>query len=464
MRAAASLPISPPISPPASVWPAGMVDAAFLHDPYPAYRALREAGPVHWSEDFFQGAWLLTRHADVEFALRDPRFSAQRTGGWVKRIDAADAGRAARRAVAGQRLFEHLFARAMVFLDAPDHARIRRVMAAGFHPAAIRALAPQIEALAAEILDGLAGREAFDFIEAVARPLPSRVIALLLGVERADEARFIAWSEDLAAFIGAPQPSADALLRAQRSLLELVRYFEDLLPVRRAAPGQDLVSRLVLAEQAGLIRSDAELLAQCAMLLFAGHETTRNLLGNGLHTLLSHPAQWAQLCARPALLPGALRELLRFESPVQYTGRRVARELQLHGHTLRRGELVIALSGAANRDPARYADPDVFDITRRDGSHLSFGSGPHVCIGAGLSMLEAEIVLRQLMQRWPGLRLTGATPQWNGNAALRGLACLPVCIDPAGLAALGDVPCPRREDTAVSQATAAPCAAGVLAL
>ncbi len=449
---------------PAPVWPAGMIDAAFLQDPYPAYRALREAGPVHWSEDFFQGAWLLSRHADVEFALRDPCFSAQRTGGWVKRIDAAGAGRAARRALAGERLFEHLFARAMVFLDAPDHARIRRVMAAGFHPATIRALAPQIEALTAEVLDGLAGRDGFDFIEAVARPLPSRVIALLLGVERADEARFIAWSEDLAAFIGAPRPSPDALLRAQRSLLELVRYFEALLPARRAAPGQDLVSRLVLGEQAGLIRTDAELLAQCAMLLFAGHETTRNLLGNGLYTLLSHPTQWAQLRASPELMPGALRELLRYESPVQYTGRRVARELQLHGHTLRRGELVIALTGAANRDPARYADPDVFDITRRDGSHLSFGSGAHVCIGAGLSMLEAEIVLRQVMQRWPALRLTAATPQWNGNAALRGLASLPLCADPAGPAALARDPSPRGDDTAVGQAAAAQCAAGVLAL
>lgn len=411
----------------ASTTPVGIVDSAFLHDPYPAYRALREAGPLHWSEDFFQGAWLLTRHADVEFALRDSRFSAQRTGGWVKRIDTADTDRATRRAVAGQRVFEHLFARAMVFLDAPDHARVRRVVAAGFHPAAIRALAPRIEALASEILDGLEGQDGFDFIEAVARPLPSRVIALLLGVDRADETRFIAWSEDLAAFIGAPRPSSDQLFRAQRSLLELVRHFEALLPARRAAPGQDLVSRLVLAEQQqGLIRTDAELLAQCAMLLFAGHETTRNLLGNGLHTLLSHPAQWARLREDPELMPGALRELLRYESPVQYTGRRVVAEMELHGQVLRRGDLVIALTGAANRDPARYGNPDAFDITRRDGSHLSFGSGPHVCIGAGLSLLEADIVLRAVMQRWPNLSLAQPRVEWNGNAALRGLVRLPV--------------------------------------
>jgi cytochrome P450 len=401
-------------------------DQAFLQDPYPTYRTLREAGPVHWRDDVFQGAWLLTRHADVELALRDPRFSSQRTGGWVKRIPGiADAFRGAR-AQSGLDAFQRLFGSAMVFVDGAEHQRLRKAMAAGFHPSLIRALRPEVERLTDELLDALDGQAGFDFIAAVARPLPSRVIGLLLGIARKDEARFMAWSDDLAAFIGALQPSAEQLRAAQRSLLQMVRYFEALLPARRSAPGADLVSRLAQAEAAGELRADGELVAQCAMLLFAGHETTRNLLGNGLYTLLSHPAQWEHLRAHQDSMALAVRELLRYDSPVQYTGRRVAAEMTLHGQTLRRGDLVLAMIGAANRDPDRFADPDTFDINRRAGSHLSFGSGPHICIGAGLSLLEAEVVLGALLRRWPALGLSGSALRWNENAGLRGLAQLQV--------------------------------------
>lgn len=405
-------------------------DAAFLHDPYPAYAQLRAAGPVLWRDDVFQGAWVLARHQDVELALRDPRFSSQRTGGWVKRIPGVDASFAGRRAQAGLDAFQRLFGSALVFLDGAEHRRVRQAMAAGFHPTLIRTLRPEVERLTDELLDGLDARAGFDFIAAVARPLPSRVIAHLLGIDRADEARFMAWSDDLAAFIGALQPTAAQLRDAQRSLLQMVRYFDALLPARRAAPGDDLVSRLLAAEDAGALRQDGELLAQCAMLLFAGHETTRNLLGNGLYTLLAHPHAWARLRADEAGMTLAVRELLRYDSPVQYTGRRVAADLTLHGTTLRRGDLVIALIGAANRDPDRFPDPDTFDIGRRAGSHLSFGSGAHVCIGAGLSLLEADVVLRAVLRRWPtlALRFGGAAPRWNGIAGLRGLAALPVSV------------------------------------
>jgi len=401
-------------------------DDAFLRDPYPTYRAWRDAEPVLWRDEAFQGAWILTRHADVEFALRDPRFSSQRTGGWVKRIAGADARPRRSRAQAALEDFQRMFARAMVFLDAPDHRRVRRAMAAGFHPSMVRALASQVEHLANELLDPLDARAGFDFIQAVARPLPSRVIGLVLGIDRRDEDEFVAWSEALATFIGALQPSLEQLGAARHALLQMVRYFDALVPLRRCAPGTDLVSRLVQAEAAGELRADGELAVQCAMLLFAGHETTRNLLGNGLHTLLSHRRQWDRLRAEPASMPAALREILRYDSPVQYTGRRVACQLTLHGHTLRRGDLVLAMIGAANRDPDRFADPDTFDIGRREGSHLSFGIGPHVCIGAGLALLEAEVTLRDVMRRWPALRLADSSPQWNGNAGLRGLARMTV--------------------------------------
>jgi cytochrome P450 len=395
-----------------------IINAAFLADPYPMYRAVRETGPIHRSEEFFGGAWLLTRHADVEAVLRDPvRFSAQRTGGWVKGNEATPGE------LAG---FQQVFARALLFLDAPDHTRLRKLMNAGFRPALLQQLVPHIEQVVTELLDDVEGLPVFDFMQAVARPLPVRVIARLMGIETAQHDGVMAWSHDLAAFIGAPTLTRELARGAQTSLLAMTRYFEELLPNKRRKPGDDLVSRLVQAEAAGEIEGGAELLAQCAMLLFAGHETTRNLLGNGLHALLNHPGQWQRLRQAPELIPGAVRELLRYDSPVQYTGRRVTTDLMLHGRLLRRGDLVVPLIGAANRDPACYPEPDTLNLARDNGPSLSFGSGPHVCIGAALTRMETEIVLRQLLRRWPEPRLANATPQWSGNPVYRGLVALPV--------------------------------------
>ena len=399
---------------------APFVDAAFLANPYPAYQALREAGPLHWSTEFFGGAWLLTRHADVEQVLRDPRFSAQRTGGWVTDREETKGE------LAG---FQQLFARAMLFLDAPDHTRIRKVLNAGFKPAQIQALEPFIAQTVAELLDAVGDAPGFDFMQAVARQLPTRVIAKMMGIEEAANADFAVWSDDLAVFIGAPLATHSQARRAQASLLAMGRYFDQLLAERRNNPGDDLVSRLLQAEADGALLNHAELLAQCAMLLFAGHETTRNLLGNGLHALLAHPDQWQRLQNDPTLVPSAVRELLRFDSPVQYTGRRVAADLELHGQMLRRGDLVVPLIGAANRDPARHPEPDRLDVAGRDGASISFGSGAHICIGALLTRIEAEITLRQVLQRWPHLRLADGPPQWADNPAYRGLVALDVVTD-----------------------------------
>jgi len=322
--------------------------------------------------------------------------------------------------------FQQLFARAMLFLDAPDHRRIRQVLDAGFRPSALNSLVPRIERIVRERLDAADVHGGFDFMQAIARPLPAQVIATMMGIESQDHARFIAWSDDLAEFIGALRPTLDLARRAQTSLLGMCAYFEALLPQRRLEPGDDLVSRLLQGEREGQIHDGPELLAQCAMLLFAGHETTRNLLGNGLHALLAHPAQWQRLVREPALIPGAVRELLRYDSPVQYTGRRVATDVELHGQRLRRGDLVVALIAAANRDPRRFSDPDRLDVTRRPSAALSFGHGPHVCIGAALTLMEAEAVLGQVLQRLPQLQLTDGPPRRNGNPVYRGLTELPV--------------------------------------
>lgn len=287
-------------------------------------------------------------------------------------------------------------------------------------------LLPHIGRVINTLLDDVQDQDCFDFIEKVARPLPVHVMTALLGIERGQGNDFMAWSDDLALFIGTPQATRAQARRAQTSLLAMSDYFEILLAHKRQAPGDDLASRLVLAEARGEIEGGPELLAQCAKLLFAGHETTRHLLGSGLQTLLSHPAQWQRLQQDPALLPSAVRELLRFESPVQYTGRRVATDLVLHGQPLHRGELVLALIGAANRDPARYVQPDTLDITRNEGPSLAFGSGPHVCIGAALTRMEAQMVFGQLLKRWPDIRLAEAAPRWGNNPAYRRLVRLPV--------------------------------------
>jgi hypothetical protein len=398
-----------------------MIDDDFLENPYPTHGVLRDAGPIHRSDVFFGGAWLLTRYEDVEAMLRDPRFSARRTGGWVMH-----SGEGARGELKG---FQQLFSRAMLFLDAPDHPRIRRVLHAGFRPDALRDLRPHIEALVDELLDGVDARRGFDFMQQLARPLPARVIAKLMGVDADSDGRFVDWSDGLAAFIGAPRPTLEQARRAQASLLEMSRYFESCLASGGAQDG--LIGCLARAASDGTIADRTELIAQCAMLLFAGHETTRNLLGNGLYHLLAEPGLWDELRREPHRLTGAVRELLRFDSPVQYTGRRVATDLVLHGQPLRRGELVLGLIGAANRDPRCYTDPDRLDIGRRGFAPLSFGSGPHVCIGAALTMMEAEIVFDKLMRRWPALALSELRPRWNRNPVYRGLATLQVHVPAA---------------------------------
>lgn len=412
-----------------------VLDDAFLSDPYPTYRVLREAAPLVWSDEFFGGAWLVSRHADVEWALRDARLSAQRTGGWV--MHPADAGGADRHAGRAQlHGFQRLFARAMIFLDAPDHARVRQTMAAAFRPADLQQLLPRIEQAVTQRLDAIDATTPFDFVRALARPLPAQVIGLLMGmddVEGEPPADVVAWSDELAQFIGAAAPSRAQALSAQTALLAMARHFDALFTRRRCALaagadlGDDVIGRLLQAERDGRIHGSAELMAQCVMLLFAGHETTRHLLANGLRTLLSHPDQWQLLQRDLSLLPAAVRELLRFDSPVQYTGRRVAADLSLHGQTLRRGDLVVALIGSANRDPARHERPDELDITRKPAPPLAFGQGPHVCIGAALTLMEAQTVLAQVLARWPRLALSAPdAPHWSGNALYRGLTELSV--------------------------------------
>ena len=390
-------------------------------DPYRGYAALRDNGRVFWSDEYFNGAWVVTGYDDVRAVLQDPRLSAQRTGGWI--MQPADREGLPRRELAD---LQQLFTRALLFLDSPDHPRVRRAMQAAFQPASIMALRPKIVAMVDALIDEIEARhgpeEPFDFIDEFARQLPASVIAALLGLSPERPERFTLWSSQLAGFLGSTRPSLTGVLRARDSLLAMRRFFDDEIDRRqREAAGDDLLSRLVSARDAGHIHGTAELLSQCAMLLFAGYETTRHSLGTSLYWLLSHPDAWQRLQYHTALLPGAVRELLRWDSPVQYTGRRARSDFVLGDAPVRRGDLVVPLIGAANRDPVKYADPDSLLLDREVGMPLSFGAGPHVCIGAMLTLTELEVALARITQRWPSLQLLQGAERWIDQPLYRGL-------------------------------------------
>jgi cytochrome P450 len=378
--------------------------------------------PLSWRADFFDGAWLLSGYDDCVALLRDTeRFSARRTGGWV--MHAAED-----RDILSP--FQRLFARALLFVDAPDHGRLRQCMQAGFTPAALQPLRPAIAQWTDEALTRIEAEDSTDFIATLARPLPARAMSTLLGLHHADPELFgPEVSDDLARFVGALQPTDSQARRAQIAMQRLAAAFEAEIAQRRArgALGEDLLGRLLQARAAGQIHDEAELLAQCVMLLFAGHETTRHLLGSLLFTLARQPELWRTLRAQPEGIPRAVREVLRLESPVQYTGRRATSDVQWHGHTIQRGQLVLAMIGAANRDPARFEAPDTLRLDRQEGASLAFGFGPHVCVGAALSTLEAETVLARLLQRWPEPpALLDEPAQWISDPLYRGLQRLQV--------------------------------------
>lgn len=385
--------------------------------------------PLHWSTAHCGGAWVITGYEEVAAALRDPRFSVRRAARWIN-SGLGESGNGQQDEA--QRQFKRLFSRSLLFLDGRAHRRLRGVLNPGFKPADLQARRGDITALAQRLADDIVtdpqAARGFDFIARFARPLPALVIAQLLGLPDRVPAEFIDWAADLAAFIGSPTPDATQTLAAQQAMRNLRDFFSQALARADELPEACLLRGLLQAHASGQLNR-TELLAQCSTLLFAGYETTRNLLGNGVLALLQDPAQWAALKARqadPAALRLAVREMLRHDSPVQYTGRRLLQEVSLAGQRLQRGQLAILHIGQANHDARRFRDPQRFDIRRDEGMHLSFGQGPHVCLGAALTQLEAEIALSVLMQRLPTLSLADETLVWQGNAAYRALDRLSV--------------------------------------
>ncbi len=389
------------------------LDPAFIADPYPFYHRLREATPVFKTP---MGFWLLTRYEDVAFSLRDKRFGKDFSGSIQRRYG---------RNVLDEPAVASL-SRTMLVLDPPDHTRLRGLVNKAFTARRVADMRSRIEALVDEQLDRVAGQGGMDVIRDLAHRLPVIVICDMLGIPEAHRAPFLAASNVNGRILEPIPMSTEEMAQANASTAAANAYFDQLCELRRKEPQDDLTTELVRAEDAGDRLSTEELRANIALLFGAGHETTTNLIGNGLLALHRHPEQWERLKADPSLIPNAIEELLRYDSSVQLTGRVTVADVEVGGVTVPAGESVIMLLGAANRDPAQYADPDKLDVGRTNVRPMSFGGGIHHCLGAQLARLEGELVFNALVERLPGLELPEKDkPEWKRSFTLRGLAKLP---------------------------------------
>jgi hypothetical protein len=316
----------------------------------------------------------------------------------------------------------------LIFMDPPEHTRLRKLLNKGFSAAAVEGLRPQVEAIVHQMLKPLQRGSEVELMRDFANPMPVRIILEMLGIPQELRDTFVDWSRAIAVFRGNPNRTVEEARAAQDALIELTEFFRKTVAERRRNKGSDLISLLIDIEEEGEVLTEEELYAQCIALLFAGHETTRNLIGNGVYTLLQNPQQTAELRERPELIRSAVEELLRYESPVQFTARVLKEDIDVCGQHLRKGWTVLCMLGAANRDPKKFKEPNQLNLKRLNNEHLAFSAGPHFCIGAQLARLEGQIALLNLVQRFPKMKLTGPRPEWASTFGLRGLKSLSVIM------------------------------------
>jgi hypothetical protein len=391
-------------------------DPAFLADPYPVFHKLRATAPVFRAS---HGRWFITRYDDTAQLLRDRCFGKdyENPDTLTRRF-----GPTALQEPAVVEL-THM----MLLRDPPDHTRLRGLVVKAFTARRIEAMRERVQDLTDRLLDKVIPLGRMDAVRDLAFPLPVLVICELLGIPEEDQARFVTGSSSGAPLLNPTPPTRAELDDANRSTLESAAYFGALFERRRREPRDDLITLLVRAEEEGDRLTTAELSANVNLLFAAGHETTVNLIGNGLLSLLRHPEQWQMLRDDPSMVPNAIEEILRFESPVQAVARTVAEPVELSGVMLEPTDIVVSLVGAANRDPAMFENPDRFDITRKDLRPLSFGGGIHFCLGAQLARIEAAVVFETVLRRLSEPRLVEPDhPKWRPSFLLRGLTELPV--------------------------------------
>jgi cytochrome P450 len=387
---------------------------AFVAYPYDAYADLRDREPVSWYER--TGQWLISRYEDVNALLRDRRLG--RT--YLHTATHAEMGRPDDPEHLAP--FWHLIRNGMLDREPPDHTRLRRLVSQAFTPRRVEALRPVVQRLADDLVDRFVDTGGGDLISAVAEPLPVTVIAELLGVPESDRHLLRPWSADICGMYEL-NPTREAADRAVTACVEFSAYLASLARVRRADPQDDLISGLTQVD--GL--SEDELIGTCVLLLNAGHEATANVTGNGWWSLLRNPAELARLRADPALLPLAVEELMRYDTPLQMFERWVLEDITVRGVPIQRGSEVALLFGSANHDPAVFTDPSRLDIGRTENPHLSFGAGIHFCLGAPLARIELVASFGALLRRAPNLDLV-REPQWKPGYIIRGLRALEVSV------------------------------------
>jgi cytochrome P450 len=392
-----------------------LLEPEVLANPYPLYHRLRSEDPVHW--DPYLHVWVVTRYADVVSVFQ--RFSADRTP-TPERL--REMGLSQLTPVA------QLMVRQMLFLDPPAHSRVRGLAAKAFTPRRMELVRAHIQEIADGLLDAVHPAGRMEVIADLGRPLPAIVTEELLGLPIADREQLTRWSTDFAEVLGNFQHNPDRAQRVLQAVNEMVAYFQEAVRNHRMHPRDDLISAFVTAEVDGDRLTDEEIVANTIITMVGGQETTTNLIGNGMLTLLQHPDQLGKLRADLSLISSAVEELLRYEAPSQHTARLAPEDVELGGKLIRKRQAVIAVMGAANRDPERFPDPDRLDICRQDNRHVAFAWASHFCFGAPLARLEGQIVFESVLRRMPNLRLEPGPLQWRTNMGLRGLVALPVAF------------------------------------
>lgn len=391
-------------------------DRATIDNPVPVLQALQRHDPVHWCKPL--RSWVVTRYEDAKTVLRNNDFSADRITPFYRALSPE-------RQAPIQEIIRHL-STWVAFKDPPDHARLRNAMKAVFNPEAVIGQRSYIERSVASLADGLVERKAFDFIADYAFPLPALVILHLLGLPDSDMDDLKNWSNKMQAFIGSATTSPEKYGQAEQGAISMAHYFRAAIAQRRQSPTEDLLTQLVnLCDNEGALSED-EIVGTAMLFLFGGHETTTNLIGNGVRALLNHPSQLQKLRDNPELIDAAVEEILRFDGPTGASVRLVKNTHTLHGVQLEAGQRVFVMINGANHDPSAFDRPQLFDIARTPNLHLTFNYGPHFCLGAPLARLEGRIAIAEIIRRLPDLALSADHYPYMDTMIMRGVREMPV--------------------------------------
>lgn len=394
----------------------------FFQSPWTVYDYLRVEEPVFWCEPWSQ--WVITRHEDVSFILKNPSLFS--SVGWeIKYLSQLPNDQREKL----KNVYRHYETQVMSNSDAPEHTRLRKLIHRSFSPRVIEALRGQIEQLVGETLGNLPKDTSFDWVKSFAYPFPATVIALLFGAPVEDKAKFEKWSNDIVSFIGSGSPKVDLALNLEQSLIEFREYLDTLIEIRRLESRDDLLSVMIEKSEDGDSLTQDELISTCITILFAGHETTANLLSILLLELFRNPSQWQLLIENPDLASSAVDEALRFNAPVQRIRRLAKEDIEIAGLKIKKGDSVMGFIGSANRDETVFSNADFFDISRKKSHNLSFGAGIHLCIGAALSRLESTIILRELATLFPNSDLAPSfQEEYFQNMTFRGVRSLKLIL------------------------------------